>query len=119
MLPFPFFSFPTTVTPFPLFTMLRRAADFCAFTPPDLFVFAYLSTLLSSASLAFLFDLFSLFRAVRFSFGESSPRARGSVEERSYISSGASMLAIVLLVGNADSKLVEATFVTVEIVVVG
>ncbi len=115
----PFFGLPTTVTPFPLFTILRRAADFCAFIPPGLLVFANLSTLLSSASLAFFFDLFSLFRVARFSFGESSPRARRSAEERSYISSGASILAIVLLVGKVDSKLVDATFVTVEIVAVG
>ena len=115
----PFFNLPTTVTPFPLFTILRSAADFCAFILPGLFVFANLSTLLSSPSLALFFALFSLFRAARFSFGESSPRARGSDDERSYISSGASMLAIVLLVGRADSKLVDAIFVMVEIVAVG
>ena len=115
----PFFALPTTVTPFPVFTKLRSAADFCAFIPPGLFVFANLSTLLSNVSLALLFALFRLFRAARFSFGESSPRARGVVEERSYISSGASMLAIVLLVGRADSKLVDAIFVMVEIVAVG
>ena len=117
--PSPFFDLPTTVTPFPLFTILRSAADFCAFIPPGLFVFANLSTLLSSVSLALFFALFTLFRAARFSFGASSPRARGSDEGRSYISSGASMLAIVLLVGRADSKLVDAIFATAEIVVVG
>ena len=115
----PFFNLPTTVTPFPLFTTLLSAADFCAFIPPGLFVFPNLSTLLSSTSLAFFFALFSLFRIARFSFGESSPRARRSVEGRSYISSGASMLATEMLVGRADSKLVDATFVTDEIVAVG
>jgi hypothetical protein len=107
------------VTPFPLFTTLRRAADFCAFIPPDPFVFANLSTLRSRVSLAFFFAFFNLFRVARFSLGESSPRARGSAEERSYISSGASIPAIVLLVGKADSKLADATLVTVEIAAVG
>lgn len=115
----PFFCLPTTVTPFPLFTTLRSAADFCAFTPPDPFVFANLSMLLSNTSLAFFFAFFRLFRAACFSLGESSPRARGSAEGRSYISPGASMLATVLLVGKADSKLADATLVTVEIVAVG
>ena len=71
------------------------------------------------ASLAFFFAFFNLFRVARLSLGESSPRARGSAEERSYISSGASIPAIVLLVGKADSKLADATLVTVEIAAVG
>lgn len=111
--------FPTTVTPFPVFTTLFSAASFCLLTPPIPFTLENLSTPLSSASRDFFRAFRSFVRSARFSSGVNSLRARRSEAEGAKTSSGASIADADLLVGNADSRLVAATLETVDIVALG
>ena len=104
------------MTPLPCLTILLRAASFCRDT---LVVFAYLPTLLLNASRCRCLAFRSLVRRARFSTGVSSLRARCEEDEVANISSGASIVAVDLDVGRADSKVAVATLAIVDIVAFG
>jgi hypothetical protein len=61
----------------------------------------------------------SLERKVRFCAGVNSERSLRSEFRGVKSSSGAKVLAVVLDVGNADSRVVDATLVIVSIVAIG
>jgi hypothetical protein len=121
---------PTTVTPFPVFTMLFSAASFsflsCPFwllvlppvdAPSDgaVVFFAYLSTPLSNRLCVFFLPFFSFARWDRFSCGVSSDLAAVAVFEAEKTSSGARRDDTDLRVGSADSSDVEGIFERVVI----
>ena len=107
------------MTPFPCLTIDLRAASFCRVTDLRPVVFVYLSTLLFKAFRCRCLAFRSLVRRARFSAGVSSLRARCEEDEVANISSGASMVAVDLDVGRADSKVAVATLATVDIVAFG
>lgn len=118
--------FPTTVTPFPFFTILSSAFSFSLFTPPIPFTFfvvvpfsARASLALSTASRIFFFCLRSFVRATFFSWGVSSDLERREDGEGAKISSGASMVAMDWVVGMADSREAVATLEMDAMVVFG
>lgn len=110
------FFLPTTVTPFPCFTMLSSAACFCFLTLPTPLFFANLSTLFSRASRWRFLVLRSFVRRARFSMGVNSLRARSEEDGAANTSSGASIVDVDLVVGRADSRVAVAVLVTVEII---
>ena len=107
------------MTPFPDLTIDLRAASFCRATDLRPVVFAYLSTLMFKAFCCRFLAFRSLVRRARFSAGVSSLRARCEDDEVANISSGASMVAVDLDVGRADSKVAVATLDMVDIVAFG
>lgn len=81
--------------------------------------FANLSTFFSKESRWRFLSFRSLVRCVRFSAGVSSLWALRDEEDAAKTSSGASIVDVDFVVGNADSKVAVATFVTVDIVALG